>query len=434
MLQHYLSAGDLGRSEVEALLDRAASLKAEFRANGGGAHAGLPLQGKTLALVFEKPSLRTRVAFEAGMTQLGGHGSYLSANDIDMGGRESVPDVARNLSRWVQAIAARVFKHTTVETLARYASVPVINALSDREHPCQALADMLTLRERFGALQGLRLAYVGDGNNVCHSLMITAANLGVEMRVASPKGYEPVSAIVAEATRRNAMTGGKLLVTNDPREAVEGATAVYTDVWASMGEEHEAEERKQVFQAYQVNAQLMTFAASGAFIMHDLPAHRGEEVTDDPRYYNVALAREDSIERHFMDTLEGGKWLNDQDLAWTLVTVAQRRIRELENRWGCFFDRNPDGTIHQKAFAGQTFDRTVHKGDLTGIEIINRLAEQAWARGIERLEEHRAVALIRSADGSRLSGVLLIDIRSGGLVFVQARAVLLGTGGVTASS
>ena len=145
--------------------------------------------------------------------------------------------------------------------------------------------------------------------------------------------------------------------------------------------------------------------------------------------YNVALAPGDSAERHFMDTLEGGKWLNDQDLAWTLVTVAQRRIRELENRWGCFFDRNPDGTIHQKAFAGQTFDRTVHKGDLTGIEIINRLAEQAWARGIERLEEHRAVALIRSADGSRLSGVLLIDIRSGGLVFVQARAVLLGTGG-----
>ena len=145
--------------------------------------------------------------------------------------------------------------------------------------------------------------------------------------------------------------------------------------------------------------------------------------------YNVALAAADSAERHFMDTLDGGKWLNDQDLAWTLVTVAQSRIRELENRWGCFFDRNPDGTIHQKAFAGQTFDRTVHKGDLTGIEIINRLAEQTWARGIERMEEHRALALIPSADGSRLSGVLLLDIRGGGLVFVQAKAVLLGTGG-----
>lgn len=145
--------------------------------------------------------------------------------------------------------------------------------------------------------------------------------------------------------------------------------------------------------------------------------------------YNVALAEGDSAERHFMDTLDGGKWLNDQDLAWTLVTVAQRRIRELENRWGCFFDRNPDGTIHQKAFAGQTFDRTVHKGDLTGIEIINRLAEQTWTRGIERLEEHRALALIRSRDGSRLSGVLLLDIRRGGFVFVQAKAVLLGTGG-----
>jgi fumarate reductase flavoprotein subunit len=145
--------------------------------------------------------------------------------------------------------------------------------------------------------------------------------------------------------------------------------------------------------------------------------------------YNVALAKEDSAERHFMDTLDGGKWLNDQDLAWTLVTVAQTRIRELENRWGCFFDRNPDGTIHQKAFAGQTFDRTVHKGDLTGIEIINRLAEQTWARGIARLEEHRALALIRSKDGARLSGVLLLDIRRGGFVFVQAKAVLLGTGG-----
>ena len=145
--------------------------------------------------------------------------------------------------------------------------------------------------------------------------------------------------------------------------------------------------------------------------------------------YNVAIAQGDSAERHFMDTLEGGKWLNDQDLAWTLVTGAQVRIRELENRWGCFFDRNPDGTIHQKAFAGQTFDRTVHKGDLTGIEIVNRLAEQVWARGINRMEEHRAVALIRSRDGARLAGVLLIDMRSGGLLFVQARAVLLGTGG-----
>ncbi|MBX9593185.1 MAG: FAD-binding protein, partial [Roseomonas sp.] len=145
--------------------------------------------------------------------------------------------------------------------------------------------------------------------------------------------------------------------------------------------------------------------------------------------YNVALAAADSAERHFMDTLDGGKWLNDQDLAWTLVTVAQQRIRELENRWGCFFDRNPDGTIHQKAFAGQTFDRTVHKGDLTGIEIINRLAEQTWARGIERLEEHRALALIPSRDGARISGVLLIDIRSGDYVLVRAKAVLLGTGG-----
>ncbi|MFQ3661715.1 MAG: ornithine carbamoyltransferase [Chloroflexaceae bacterium] len=279
MLQHYLSAGDLGRSEVEALLDRAASLKAEFRTNGGGAHTGLPLRGKTLALVFEKPSLRTRVAFEAGMTQLGGHGSYLSANDIDMGGRESVPDVARNLSRWVQAIAARVFKHTTVETLARYASVPVINALSDREHPCQALADMLTLRERFGALQGLRLAYVGDGNNVCHSLLLLGATLGLDLAVACPPDYRPDPEILERAEGLAGASGARIVISAAPAEAVSGADAVYTDVWTSMGQEHETARRRPVFAPYQVNPALMALAAPRAVFMHCLPAHRGEEVT-----------------------------------------------------------------------------------------------------------------------------------------------------------
>lgn len=279
MLQHYLSAGDLNRSEAEALLDRAAGLKAEFRANGGGAHAGLPLRGKTLALVFEKPSLRTRVAFEAGMTQLGGHGSYLSANDIDMGGRESVPDVARNLSRWVQAIAARVFKHATVETLARYASVPVINALSDREHPCQALADMLTLRERFGALQGLRLAYVGDGNNVCHSLLLLGATLGLDLAVACPPDYRPDVEILERAERLASASGARIAISAAPEEVVSGADAVYTDVWTSMGQEHETARRRPVFAPYQVNPEVMARAASRAVFMHCLPAHRGEEVT-----------------------------------------------------------------------------------------------------------------------------------------------------------
>jgi ornithine carbamoyltransferase len=276
MIEHYLSAADLSRRDAEALLQRAQALKAEW--NSGG-HSARPLQGKTLALVFEKPSLRTRVAFEAGMTQLGGHGSYLSANDIDMGGRESVPDVARNLSRWVQAIAARVFKHSTIEDLARHATVPVINALSDREHPCQALADMLTLLERFGRLQGLRLAYVGDGNNVCHSLMLLGATLGVNVGVACPPDYHPDPEIVALAEERAAESDATISISAAPGEVVEGADAVYTDVWASMGQEHEAARRRPAFLPYQVNAALIALARADALAMHCLPAHRGEEIS-----------------------------------------------------------------------------------------------------------------------------------------------------------
>lgn len=279
MHKHFLSAADLSREEAEALLARAAVLKAEWRAGGEGLHAAWPLRGKTLALVFEKPSLRTRVAFEAGMTQLGGHGSYLSANDIDMGGRESVPDVARNLSRWVQVIAARVFKHGTVETLARHADVPVINALSDREHPCQALADLMTLREHFGRLQGLRLAYMGDGNNVCHSLMLLGATLGMSVAVACPPDYRPDPDMLAHAERLAEASDATISVTSSPNEAAEGADAIYTDVWASMGQEHEVARRRPVFQPYQVNPALMAQAAPGALFMHCLPVHRDEEVT-----------------------------------------------------------------------------------------------------------------------------------------------------------
>jgi ornithine carbamoyltransferase len=279
MHKHFLSAADLSREEAEALLARAAVLKAEWRAGGEGLHADWPLRGKTLALVFEKPSLRTRVAFEAGMTQLGGHGSYLSANDIDMGGRESVPDVARNLSRWVQVIAARVFKHGTVETLARHADVPVINALSDREHPCQALADLMTLREHFGRLQGLRLAYMGDGNNVCHSLMLLGATLGMSVAVACPPDYRPDPDMLAHAERLAQASDATISVTSAPNEAAEGADAIYTDVWASMGQEHEVARRRPVFQPYQVNPALMAQAAPGALFMHCLPVHRDEEVT-----------------------------------------------------------------------------------------------------------------------------------------------------------
>jgi len=287
MVRHFLSVTDMNRAETEALLDRAASLKTAWHAGGQGVHAGLPLQGKTLALVFEKPSLRTRVAFEAGMTQLGGHPSYLSANDIDMGGRESVPDVARNLSRWVQVIAARVFRHSTVETLARHASIPVINALCDVEHPCQALADMLTLREHFGRTQGLKLAYVGDGNNVCNSLLLLGATLGVSVAVASPTDYQPDPEVVTRAEALAAESDATVTITSTPGEAVAGADAVYTDVWASMGQEHEAARRRPAFQPYQVNAALMAQAQPHTLAMHCLPAYRGEEVTaeviDGPR-------------------------------------------------------------------------------------------------------------------------------------------------------
>ncbi|NJP05546.1 MAG: ornithine carbamoyltransferase [Chloroflexaceae bacterium] len=278
MPKHYLSAADLSRTEIEAILKRATQLKAHWHAT----RTTQPLlSGQTLALVFEKPSLRTRVAFEAGMNQLGGHASYLSANDIDMGGRESVPDVARNLSRWVQAIAARVFAHGTIEQLARHAAVPVINALSDREHPCQALADMLTIAERREQIAGTRLAFIGDGNNVCHSLMLVCALLACHMTVACPPDHQPHPDIVAHACSLAERHAASITVTSIPQEAVEGADAVYTDVWASMGQEHEAARRRVVFQPYQVNPALLSLAQPDALVMHCLPAHRGEEITAD---------------------------------------------------------------------------------------------------------------------------------------------------------
>jgi ornithine carbamoyltransferase len=230
------------------------------------------LAGRYLALLFEKPSLRTRITFELAMKQLGGD----TVTSIGLiGEREPVKDVARNLDRWTNGIVARVFSHATIEELATWAKVPVINALSDLYHPCQALADVQTLEERFGNLEGLKLAYVGDGNNVAHSLMLTAGRLGMEVAVASPAGYRPLPAIVAEAS---AFT--KITVTDDPAEAVEGAHAVYTDVWASMGQESEAAERSRIFAPYQVNEALMAKAREDAVFLHCLPAKRGLEVTD----------------------------------------------------------------------------------------------------------------------------------------------------------
>ncbi|NCO40749.1 MAG: ornithine carbamoyltransferase [Armatimonadetes bacterium CG_4_10_14_3_um_filter_66_18] len=271
MRKDLLSIDDLTAEEARELLSLAGRLKS------GAAEHSLP--GKTLALVFEKPSLRTRVTFEVGMTQLGGHAIYLSMQDIGLGQRESVSDVAQNLSRWVDGIAARTFAHQSAVELGEHSSIPVINALSDHEHPCQALADVLTLQERSKGLSGLSLAYVGDGNNVCHSLLLLAALLGMDMRVATPTSYEPNAGVLERAKALAEQSGGSVLLTDDPALAVAQADAVYTDVWASMGDEHEAEARAEVFRPYQVNSALFGLAKPTAVAMHCLPAHRGDEIT-----------------------------------------------------------------------------------------------------------------------------------------------------------
>jgi ornithine carbamoyltransferase len=238
------------------------------------------LAGRVLALLFEKPSLRTRVTFEVAMKTLGGESVFIDCRGEPLGQREPVADVARNLDRWVDGIAARTFGHSTVEELARWSSVPVINALSDLAHPCQALADMLALQETFGRLEGLKLAFVGDGNNVAHSLLLTGAKLGVHVAVATPPSYEPDPAIVASAERLARLSGATVRIRTDPEEAVAGAHAVYTDVWTSMGSEQEAEVRRKRFRPFQVTAKLFRKARRDAVFMHCLPAHRGEEVED----------------------------------------------------------------------------------------------------------------------------------------------------------
>jgi ornithine carbamoyltransferase len=273
-----LSVADLSRDEVLRVFDRAAELKREFLATRR--HEAPPLVGRTLAMLFQKPSLRTRVTFEAGMNQLGGHAVYLTEDTI-MGARESVHDVARNLERFVDAIVARTGPHAVVAELAAKASIPVINGLTLREHPCQALADLFTIREHFGRFDGLVLAFVGDGNNVYHSLALLGAMLGLEVRLAHPAGYAPNPQIVERARALAAETGGRLGFTSDPAEAVAGAHVVYTDAWTSMGQEAETEERRDAFARYRVDAALLDAAGADAVAMHCLPAHRGEEITSD---------------------------------------------------------------------------------------------------------------------------------------------------------
>jgi len=239
------------------------------------------LAGRFLAMIFEKPSLRTRVTFEVGIASLGGTAIFLDHANARLGERESIPDVARSLSRWVQGIVARVFSQEALEMLAAYASVPVINALSDVYHPCQTLSDFFTFEEKFGSSRGLKLAYLGDGNNMCHSLMVAGARVGAHVRIATPAGFDPDPEIVAAARRDAVATSGTIELFRSPEEAVSGAQAVYTDVWASMGQESEAQARASIFAPYQVNAALMSLAAPGAAFLHCLPAHRGSEVTDE---------------------------------------------------------------------------------------------------------------------------------------------------------
>ena len=271
-MRHFLSSADLTRDAALGLFALAADLKQRWKAGRRGA----PLAGRTCALIFEKPSLRTRVTFEVGIIQLGGRAVYLSGQEIGLGTRESVPDVARNLSRWVDGIAARVYAHDTVDALARHATVPVINGLSDFEHPCQALADFFTLWERGVDLGAMRLAWLGDGNNVCHSVLTLGALVGASMVVACPPGYEPDARVQAVVRK----LGGRLEITEDARRAATGADVLYTDVWTSMGQEAERERRAEAFSRYQVNETVVGFAKPSVLVMHCLPAHRGEEITD----------------------------------------------------------------------------------------------------------------------------------------------------------
>jgi ornithine carbamoyltransferase len=269
-----LSLRDLTSDDLLALIERARLMKT------GPLGFATALRGRTLGMIFEKPSLRTRVTFDVGMYQLGGHAVYLSPAEISLGKRESISDVAKNLERMVQAVMIRTFAHETVVRLAEAASIPVINGLSDFSHPCQGLADFMTMREVRGDLRGLKLAWVGDGNNVLNSLIFGGALLGARLSIATPPGFEPPADVVEWAVQRGRQTGSTIRVTHDPREAVDAADVVYTDTWISMGQEAEAAERRAIFGPFQVNEALFARASSDAIFMHCLPAHRGEEVTD----------------------------------------------------------------------------------------------------------------------------------------------------------
>lgn len=274
MNKDLISIESLGTQDIFDILDLAARIKAD-KAKYADA-----LKGKSIGLIFQKPSNRTRVSFEIGMVQLGGHAIYLGPDEIEMGVRESVKDIARVLSRYLNGIVARTYKHEDVKELARYAEIPVINGLSDRAHPCQALSDIFTIKEKLGSFKGATLAYVGDGNNVLNSLMCAAAKAGLDIKIATPKGYEPSKEMVNMARGFAKMAGSKIEISNDPKAAAKGADVMYTDVWVSMGQEKTARERIKKFKGFQINDALMKAANKNCLFMHCLPAHRGQEIAD----------------------------------------------------------------------------------------------------------------------------------------------------------
>lgn len=273
----FISLKDFTTAEILYLLDLADNLKAKLKA--GEPHP--LLAGKTLGMIFTKRSTRTRVSFEVGMYQLGGYPLFLTKDDLQLGRGETIADTARVLSRYLDGIMIRTYSHRDVEELAEYASIPVINGLTDFLHPTQALADIMTIREWKGKIKGLNLTFIGDGNNVAHSLMYGGARVGLNVTIACPSGYEPMPQVVEEARRIAAGNGCQIAVTNNIKEAAAGADVLYTDVWASMGQEEEAEKRRQAFRKYQINSELLKLAKPDAMVLHCLPAHRGEEITDE---------------------------------------------------------------------------------------------------------------------------------------------------------
>jgi ornithine carbamoyltransferase len=278
--RHFTRVADWSRADLERVLDLADELK-ELQRRREEHHL---LPGRTLGMIFQKPSTRTRVSFEVGIAQLGGSGLYLSASDLQLGRGETLKDTATVLSRYLDAIMIRTFEQDDVEELARHASIPVINGLTDSSHPCQALADVLTIRERFGRLEGVTVVYLGDGNNVCASLMVASAKLGVNFRAATPKGYEPASEPIEIAREAAAESGATIELLEDPREAARGADVLYTDVWTSMGQEEERERRLRDLDGYGIDGELVRLAGEDAIVLHCLPAHYGEEITEDVLY------------------------------------------------------------------------------------------------------------------------------------------------------